>query len=396
MITDSESENIQNLLNDIAEAVKLREGPRGIEIVLRTVYLNGPIGIKALARRVRMPVPVIAAIRGEMEKLGYFERQRDGIALTVLGVRNIEAGLGLKTSEHFTCNACNGKTIQIPSRFDNIIQKIDAYTKTSPSVDTTLDQALSTSESALKRVLFMYEQGAIEGKRVLILGDDDRISLTIAMLGRTISPSSGFTKRLTVLEYDQRWVDYLRAVAYNESLDIEIIQADLREPLPEYLVEGFDTFETDPPYTLEGIRLFVSRGIEALENGQGFQGFLSVGAKPPDEEIIYQRELNSLGLMIAQVIPNFNVYQGASILGGTSHLYHLITTNATAHQNVSFSGEIYTGNQNLTVRVFQCMNCGKNFDVGKEFDNNTIEILKSRGCDDCGQTNFQLISRRGK
>ena len=55
------------LLRSIAERADLREGPAGVEEVLRAVYRAGadpdaePLTARALARIVRMPVPVITA-----------------------------------------------------------------------------------------------------------------------------------------------------------------------------------------------------------------------------------------------------------------------------------------------------------------------------------------------
>ena len=44
----------------------------------------------------------------------------------------------------------------------------------------------------------------------------------------------------------------------------EFIEHDLREPLPAGLAGGFEVACTDPPYTVAGAELFLSRAVAAL------------------------------------------------------------------------------------------------------------------------------------
>src|SRR4026209_2361434 len=63
-----------SLLNSVAERSQLREGAAGVEDVLRAIYraqhLAGgePLTARALARLVRLPLPVVTAVRRELEK----------------------------------------------------------------------------------------------------------------------------------------------------------------------------------------------------------------------------------------------------------------------------------------------------------------------------------------
>src|SRR4051794_31457074 len=67
------------LLTRVAERAQLREGPRGIEDVLRAIFraqhdLSAePLTGRALARIVRLPVPVVTAVRRELEHEGVVE-----------------------------------------------------------------------------------------------------------------------------------------------------------------------------------------------------------------------------------------------------------------------------------------------------------------------------------
>ncbi len=386
--------HLDDLTREVSASTDLREGPAGVETVLRVLYQAEPAGIKSLARKARLPVPVLVAVLGELAKHGLVQRGK-GVSLTARGRLFVQEELGIFSGEDWSCNTCHGRTIFIPARLRPVAEKLAFYARQAPGVDTALDQAPSTPESSLRRALFMIQQGAVEGKRLAILGDDDSISLAIGLLGRALHPDGAFAARLTVLESDPRWVEHLRRAAQQEKLDLEARQVDLREPLPAGLHGAFDTFETDPPYTLPGMALFVSRGVEALQQGAGRQGFLSLGARPPDEMLAFQRALSDMGLAIAQLLPNFNVYQGASLLAGTSHLFHLLATNETRPllPETLQPENIYTGGQNPTLRLYRCMACGREYEIGQGRPYPTIEKLKDAGCETCGGESFTLQGR---
>ena len=58
------------LLEELADATRLNEGPEGVRKVLRAIYRSGPVPIRELARDLGIPVPVVAAVRGELETRG--------------------------------------------------------------------------------------------------------------------------------------------------------------------------------------------------------------------------------------------------------------------------------------------------------------------------------------
>ncbi len=111
--------------------------------------------------------------------------------------------------------------------------------------------------------------------------------------------------------------------------EVDLIAHDLRLPLPGSLAGGFDTACTDPPYTVPGAELFLSRAVEALDQRPGRHVFFSFGARRPADTLATQRLIARLGLAVRSLIPHFNSYAGAGILGGTSHLYHLRSTEET-------------------------------------------------------------------
>jgi predicted methyltransferase len=382
-----------SLLEYVAKATSLREGVEGVAQILRIIHSAGRITLKDLSRRSGLPVPVLAAVRGELEKAQILDR-RAGLILTERGYRFVQDHLGVTTRYDSTCPTCYGRRIIINKEIRPSIQRLEHYFQRSPSVDVTLDQAPCVPETSIRRALYMYQSGALEGKRVIILGDDDLVSLAIGLLGRFLG-NRVLTKCLTVVEADRRWIDLIVSASNTEELEIECIHHDLRDPLPDSLWQQFDTFETDPPYTKEGVTLFVSRAISALDPGSGKQGFLSLGHKSPDEMLDVYQSLVAMGLTVREVIPAFNDYQGASILGSSSQMIHLVSTDVTEPLVLDpyYQEPIYTGQLSPTVRLYVCTQCKRGYKVGQGHSFTTIEALKIAGCERCSNKRFRYVRR---
>jgi hypothetical protein len=227
-----------------------------------------------------------------------------------------------------------------------------------------------------------------------VLGDDDLLSVAVGLLARALSQES-LARRVTVLEIDERIRAVLERAAEEEGLEIEVRAHDLRHPLPEDLRGAFDVFETDPPYTRDGVRLFVSRALEGIDPGIGRLGFLSLGPRDPDEHLAIQRDLGDMGLVITDLVPAFNRYQGASLLGGTSQILCLETTfeSAPALDAEPFEEALYTGERHPSRRLYRCLGCGEGLTVGKEAPHPTVEALKAVGCPRCSGTRFRYLRR---
>lgn len=384
---------MHEILEHVALATSLREGPEGVARVLRAVHTAERIPLKELSRVVKLPVPVLAAVRRELEKAELMDRQ-GGLLLSAAGRRFVEQELGLTTRHDPTCATCGGRRVVIGEVFREAVDTIERYLATMPTVDVTLDQAFPTAETSVRRALYLYQSGALEGRRVILLGDDDLMSVSAALLARSLG-SDRLARRITVLELDPRILEVLEGASEREGLGLEIRPHDLRDPLPKDLRGEFDVFETDPPYTRSGVRLFVSRGVEALAPGRGLQGFLSLGARDPDEHLGIHRDLLEMGLVLTDLIPSFNEYQGSSLLGGTSQILRLETTleTAPALAGERYEEAIYTGESSPTRRLYRCLGCGQEIPVGQGEGVVTVEALKEAGCPGCQKGRFQLVRR---
>jgi N4-bis(aminopropyl)spermidine synthase len=380
-----------SILETVALATRLREGPSGVAALLRAVYRTGSLRLQDAARQARLPLPVATAVRRELEKAGLLER-RHGLALTEAGRALVEHDLGFHARIDATCPRCAGRGIVVPNEFEPLIQELAGMIAEAPTADVTLDQAPCTPETAIRRALLMLQTGALEGRRVLLLGDDDSLSLAIGLVGRTLDRGD-LTRGVVVVDADARWLAFLRETAARARVSLDVVHHDLRQPLPPELRRSFDVFETDPPYTLDGARLFLTRGVEAL-SAEGGLGFFSFAQWPPLQMLDLQKVFVELGLAVRAVRQDFNQYAGGTVLGNVGQMIELVSAAPAASDMAPWAGALYTADVNPRQRTYVCADCGTEVVLGDNGAPTTIEALKARGCAACGGRTFRRRSTK--
>ena len=376
------------ILRDVAEATSLREGVAGVEALLRAVHRNESGRLADAAREARLPIPIATAIRRELEKRGILMRQH-GLAFTAEGEQWARETLGFGTAIEIEVPLT--PQARLSPELEQVVLAMEVHLATAPQTDVTLDQAPCTAETSVRRAALLYRSGALEGRRIALLGDDDSVALSIGLFGSMLAGKQ-LPRRLVVIEIDERRVAFLENAARDADLAIEFIRHDLREPFAQELLGTFDSFETDPPYTIAGASLFVRRGVELLERGRGY-GMLSFGHTSPPDRIKLQAALTSIGVATTALYPAFNRYAGASILGSTSELHELVATG-TDIANAQWHGPLYTAEVNPRVRLYQCTECRQRWELGTGEIPETIEALKEKGCPACGNHDFRRSSKR--
>jgi predicted methyltransferase len=280
-----------------------------------------------------------------------------------------------------------------PARTAALTVALTAAAQAAPEAKPELDQTHCTVGTKIARVLAMHEAGALAGTRILLLGDDDLVSVAIARFTGLHEAASlaGRVRQLTVVDTDQDVLDCIAAQTAGSGLDIRLVRHDLRQPLPADLMGGFDVACTDPPYTVAGAELFLSRAVAALAPGGGQHVFFSFGARRPGDMLRTQQLIAGLGLVLRGLTPNFNEYVGAGVLAGTSHLYHLRTAaGAGPLITGAYDGPLYTADHRAAVtRPYQCANCRAVHPVGPGARWPKIASLQADGCPECGGTVFR-------
>jgi N4-bis(aminopropyl)spermidine synthase len=321
----------------VAEAVDLAEGTRGVEDVLAALARLEPVSVRVLGRATDLPVPIVAAICGELRGHEVVSQERP-VQFTVDGRRRFAAGG--PSAVDVSCPTCGGRGIALSHEVAQLRRGLAAVADAAPPRLVELDQCHCTPKTKLRRVLALHAADAINGRRILLLGDDD---LTSVALLRFIRQFGGRIAELVVLDVDGRLLAFIGTELAGALFPARCVQWDVRDPLPLSLAARFDTVVTDPPYTVAGANLFVTRAAEALR-GAGSNLFLSFGSRRPGAQFELQRLVIGMGLELRALTRDFNDYVGAGVLGGTSHLYHLVATAELRRAATELhEGPLYTG-----------------------------------------------------
>src|SRR5205085_8710618 len=109
----------QTLLSDLAAKTRLREGAAGIEAVLRTIHRHAGLTGKDLARHTRLPIPVVTAIRRELERAGLVQ-PGPYIRLSPQGLVLVEGAWGW-VGTGFLCPLCQGRHVVAGSEWSGVL-----------------------------------------------------------------------------------------------------------------------------------------------------------------------------------------------------------------------------------------------------------------------------------
>jgi predicted methyltransferase len=386
-VTDERADAI---VREVAVAVRLAEGEAGVRSVIWAVRRLEPVATRALSRATSLPVPIVAAVAGELRKRDILARERP-TRLTPRG-RLLFGGQDAARTLDCTCTACNGLGHRIAEELQPLVAALERISAGAPPARTELDQSHCTAETKLRRALALHEADALDGRRVLLLGDDDLVALAIHLLSE-YGDFAGSIRELAVIDTDPHVLAYIGRGLGDARFPVRLVEHDLRRPLPPVLAGRFDAVVTDPPYTAAGAELFLSRAASALRSAPGGQVFLAYGPKPPAESLRLQRAILRMGFVVRVIVPNFNEYLHASILGGASHLYHLVSTEETRPLVTGdFADVLYTG-ELRSPRPYRCASCSTIQRVGRGAAFPSVDVLRHSGCPECGATKFRPLPR---
>jgi predicted methyltransferase len=367
---------IPAVVREVAAAVDIAEGEAGVRNVLAVVAQREPVAVRAISLETELPVPIVAAICNELRARGV-----------------VDQGAPVRLAAPARSTLRSAALALDAAGLDPVRERLEACAAEAPAVSVAIDQSHCTVDTKVRRVLAMHAARALLWRRVLVLGDDDLTSLAVAEVLHHVGAQADL-QELAVLDVDERILGFLEPRLAALGVTATLVRHDLRQPLPRDLRDRFDTVFTDPPYTAAGAALFLSRAVSAL-SGPGSDVFLAFGARNPDQLVQTQAAIAGMGLVVRSLVRNFNEYLGAGILGGTSHLYHLTTTAATAPAvGASYAGPLYTGDAPRPPRRYLCTDCGAAQAVGPGARHATVDELASAGCPECGGTSFRPGPRR--
>ncbi len=207
-----------------------------------------------------------------------------------------------------------------------------------PRPNRHLDHVAATPLTALKRALFLATQYDLSDASLLMLGDHDMTALALAHLNPDLD--------LAVVDIEEHLLDYIGTFNRQHGASIRTYFADLRVELPASIAGQFDLVFTDPPYSENGVGLFLQRAICALNEREFTRIFLSYGYGEQQVSLgqKVQEVLGQLRLLHEAILPRFNGYAAAPALGRRSDLYILRPTRRSLPAALRRRGDaqIYT------------------------------------------------------
>jgi len=202
--------------------------------------------------------------------------------------------------DRLSCSRCEGRGYGCKDDYPPLhVYKRVAVDR--PLAREEFDQWFMTPEHALHRIGFIHSRGDLLNKKLLVIGDDDLIGIAAAI--------TGLPDEVVVLEVDERIIDFTNRVAKDLNLKLRAQTFDARLPLPQTLEKQFDVFTCDPVETVEGCKVFISRGVSGLK-GTGCPVYFGLTTLECDKKKWFdiQKLLLDMNFAITDVLRNFTEY----------------------------------------------------------------------------------------
>lgn len=255
--------DLVDLANRVREESGLDLSPRDVERLLAALLASEDIW--RIVELAHVPLLVVCAGLRALAESGWVTWGGGAVRLTPEGEKAC-ARLGIAPVRSLDCARCGGRGVEA-SPLREVAAAFHRIASNRPEASQEFDQGYVTEESTIARIAVMWARGDLAGKDLLVLGDDDLVSVAAAL--------TGLPRRVAVLDLDLRITSFVAEIAAREGLAIEAYRHDLREPLPAELRARFDTFFCDPTESLRGFLAFAGRGLSALR-GLGCAGYLGL------------------------------------------------------------------------------------------------------------------------
>ncbi|PZF86409.1 bis-aminopropyl spermidine synthase family protein [Jiangella anatolica] len=279
-----------------------------------SALVSGPITLDDLVRRHAVPRRLVERL---LEALGG-DLRTTARGYTVRDGSRYRERFGL---DGLTVTALPGPADPPPD--DEVARRLAAVIAAAPAAVAALDHVPATPVTALRRALWLNSTFDLDGATLVCVGDHDLTSIAVGLVNPRVN--------VVVADLDETLLRFVDEQAAELGLPIRTAYADFRFGLPSAVRETGDLVFTDPPYTPEGVRLFLARGLESLRdrtNGRLVMAY-GYGRHQPALGLKVQRELVDLALATEAILPHFNRYTGAQAVGSASDLYVCQPTTAT-------------------------------------------------------------------
>ncbi|SHK37297.1 bis-aminopropyl spermidine synthase family protein [Rhodothermus profundi] len=272
-----------------------RDAKRALAALLTTDNLWEAIRLS------HVPLRALTAFWHQLIAAELLEARDGALRLTKSGQALAQA-LGVAPAREATCPHCEGRGVDYHTLPEQVVTRFAEICKQRPEAIQAYDQGFVTEATTLSRIAFAWHRGDLEGKTIIVLGDDDLMSIAAALTG---APA-----RILAIDIDERLIQFINEVARREGLDrLEAVRYDLRDPLPTSWLRSFDTFMTDPTESFLGFKTTIERGLMALR-GPGCAGYFGLTHVESSYEkwARIQRFLLDSGAVLTDLLDDFSAY----------------------------------------------------------------------------------------
>lgn len=291
-------------------------------------YINKTISTKTMAQMIKLPVPIVTALKKELVSSGYLIRESFYV-LSLKGIEYVESQLNLKSLDTNQYQYILDTNSNRNTYTNMIMEDIEIWYQNRPKPKMELDQAHATRETVIQRVIKLMEDPLIFSKSIVFLGDDNLVSI---LLFKAIN-NLGVIPNITVLYIDADILNHVESFS-NKKIITQMI--DFRDEAILNNIKA-DIILMDPPYTIAGVETFTSTANKIL-NDHG-KVYLSMSHKTKSEQFQIQTLINQNGWMYTEILENFNSYLGGSIIGNKSNLYVIQTFPFEDHETSIYTAD---------------------------------------------------------
>jgi S-adenosylmethionine/arginine decarboxylase-like enzyme/predicted RNA methylase len=326
--------NIQTLISDLKDKNK---GLKKAEIQgLLAILVSNPQGLSMAELTGLTGVPRETLLSFKASISSYLDDKFEGFCLDPSYITSLKE---FKLAEY------PWSLLKIEdSSLETLISKLRENANLKPKRE--LDQFIATSKTSAAKAILAKIKGLADDSDIAFVGDDDFVSL--AMENMELGDSS-----FTVFDIDPQLLEQIRS---KSTKGIQTIQHDCRVPLPNLYKGHYDLVITDPPYTPNGVKLFLNRALELLGKADVNDNkyiilYYGNSFKTPEKTLKIQEIIGDMKLLIEDKIDKFARYSGADSMGNASSAYILRVTPFSHVIDVSDDVGVYT-HENQKIEKF--------------------------------------------
>ncbi len=246
-------------------------------------------------------------------------------------------------NDSFICFISNSECQKEIPTLDKVSNQLEMAIGSFSCDNSDLDHISASIECCYKRAYDLIANYDIRFCKFLFLGDHDLTSVSLGILSKAM----GIQPHIVVMDIDENVLSHIKATSESKKIRIETFCCDFRCSVPKAFENFFDVVFTDPPYTPDGMGVFLSKAqLMLIKNSfstliisyKCAEQSWSVGLNVP-------KAIIKSGFYIRELFKNYNSYDRAEALGYRSDLY-VCSIGKKAQMNSFLKYNIYTHGKN--------------------------------------------------